>query len=161
MPVYDQLCVECGTQFEIITGSFAAPRPCPCCESLSTEQQISLPNFRIAQRRHEIKRGPAHNPYDGLTLSHIRDEQGKPVKVNTEAELHAAEKRHNFVHAASWGMADKPPAHEPWAGDIAHDYNRKFNRDPAAYQAPAAKQGVSAGVAASRSETLADRPNPV
>jgi putative FmdB family regulatory protein len=161
MPVYDQLCSECGTEFEIITGSYTAPRPCPNCSSLRTEQQISLPHFRIAARRSEIKRGPAHNPYENLTLAHIRDERGKPVKVNSEAELHAAEKRHNFIHAASWGMADKPPQHDADAGNIARNYKKKFNRDPAAYTRPDAKNGVSAGVAANASETLAYHPNPV
>jgi hypothetical protein len=52
----------------------------------------------------------------------------------------------------------QPPQHAPWAGRIDHDYEKKFNRDPAAY----AKVDASvAGVAKSADDTLANRPNPI
>ena len=161
MPCYDQQCRDCGSTFEAIVLSFSAPRPCPECGSDDTEQLVSVPNFRIGKRKFEIKRGPSHNPYENLVLQHVRDEQGKPIKVNSEAELHAAEKRHGFIHNASWGMEKEPPQHEKWAGRIDHNYTRKWNRDPAAYKSEAARKGVSTGVAAQPEGTLAGRPNPI
>jgi hypothetical protein len=64
--------------------------------------------------------------------------------VNSESELRAAEKKYRFVHAASWGMADAAPQHDADAGNIARDYRKKFNCDPAAYH-PENVTGVSAG----------------
>lgn len=106
----------------------------------------------------------AKNSFANFTLDHVRDEGGKKVTVNSIAELRAAEKRYNFALAVAsddGGDTSAPPQHEAWAGDIAHKYEKKFNLDPAAYQAEAARKGVSAGVAAKRSDTLADHPNPV
>src|SRR5208282_6720890 len=130
MPAYDQSCNICGNEFEIIVLSFTADRPCPECGSLDTDQLVSLPHFRTRQRQFEMKRGAAHNPFQDLTLQHVRDEHGKPVKVNSERELHAAEKKYGFVHNASWGMEKEPPQHEKWGGDITHGYKRKWNHDP-------------------------------
>ena len=161
MPCYDQRCRDCGITFEAIVLSFSAPRPCPECESSDTEQLISMPHFRVRARSFEMKRGRCHDPYQDLTLQHVRDEHGKPIKVNSEAELHAAEKRYGFVHNASWGTEKDPPQHEPWAGKIDHKYRRKWNRDPNAYGSESARKGVSAGVVSSAEETLAHRPNPV
>ena len=161
MPCYDQRCSDCGITFEAIVLSFSAARPCPECGSEDTEQLISLPHFRTAARKHEIKRGAAHNPYAGLTLQHIRGEDGKPITVNSERELHEAEKRHGFIHNASWGMEKEPPQHEPHAGDLTHAYRKKFNRDPEAYKRPDSRKGVSTGVVGSAVETLASRPNPI
>lgn len=106
----------------------------------------------------------AKNPFQNFTLEHVRDERGKKITVNSIAELRAAEKKHNFALAvASDNGADTsaPPQHESWAGNIAQDYKKKFNRDPAAYTAPDAKKGVSSGIAANSRETLAHHPNPV
>lgn len=161
MPVYEQSCNGCGAEFEIITGSYSAPRPCPQCLSLDTDQLVSTPNFRVSQRKHEIKRGPSHNPYENLMLQHVRGEDGKPITVNSEKELHAAEKKYNFIHNASWGMEAEPPQHEKWAGNVAHTYKRKWAKDPNAYVSPDATKGVSTGVAANAGETLASRPNPI
>jgi putative FmdB family regulatory protein len=160
MPIYAQRCDACGARFEIIALSFDAPRPCPQCSSLATTNIIELCAFRVSTRKRtdDVKRGKAHNPYENLTLDHVKDERGKPVKVNSEAELHAAEKRYGFVHAASWGLEDKPPQHDPDAGNIAKSYKRKFNRDPSAYD-PARVTGVSVGVAKGADDTLAPRPN--
>jgi putative FmdB family regulatory protein len=161
MPCYDERCKDCGITFEAIVLSFSAARPCPECGSEDTEQMVSIPHFRTAPRKHEIKRGAAHNPYAGLTLQHVRGEDGKPITVNSERELHEAEKRHGFVHAASWGMEKEPPQHEKWAGDLTHGYEKKWARDPAAYTRPDASKGVSTGVAANANETLAGRPGPL
>ena len=86
MPVYDQRCEDCGREFEIIVLGYDAPRPCPECGSLDTEQLVSVPNFRIAARKFDIKRGAAHNPYQNLVLQHVRGSDGKPITVNSEAE---------------------------------------------------------------------------
>lgn len=161
MPCYDERCRDCGFTFEAIVLSFSAPRPCPECGSEDTEQLVSVPNFRIAKRKFEMKRGPSHNPYDGLVLQHVRDEQGKPIRVNSEAELHAAEKRHGFIHNASWGMEKEPPQHEKWAGQIDHNYVRKWQRDPEAYKRPEATKGVSTGIVDRPDKTLARHPNPI
>ena len=161
VPVYDEQCLECGITFEIIVLGFDAPRPCPRCESLHTEQLVSLPNFRMGKREFQMKRGASHNPYENLTLQHIRGEDGKPIKVNSEKELHAAEKRYGFIHNASWGTEKTPPQHEKDAGRIDRNYKRKFNRDPAAYTSAEGHKGVSTGVVQTAAETLASRPNPM
>jgi len=104
---------------------------------------------------------PAKNPYQNFTLQHVRGRDGKPITINSQAELRRVEKEHNVALAVAsddGGRADKPPRHEPGAGDITRDYKRKFNRDPAAYKNPG---GVSAGVAASANKTLASAPNPI
>ena len=92
------------------------PRRCPYCESEATIQLISLCSFRMKEKGFEIKRGAAHNAFENLTLEHVRGEDGKPITVNSERELHAAESKYGFVHAASWGLEKEPPKHEEWAG---------------------------------------------
>jgi putative FmdB family regulatory protein len=159
LPCYDERCRDCGTTFEIVVLSFTAPRPCPECGSEDTEQLISVPHFQMAARRFEIKHGQAQNPFAGLTLQHIRGDDGKPITVNSERELRAAEKRYGFVHAASWGLEKEPPQHEKDAGNIARDYKWKFNRDPNARKRPESHRDVSAGVVMSANETLANHPN--
>lgn len=157
MPLYSQICAECGHPFEIICTRYDDPRPCPKCHSTDTDQVITAAAFKFVSRDYGIKRGAAHNPYDGLVLQHVRGEDGKPVRVNSELELHAAEKRYNFVHAASWGEEKEPPVHERWAGDITHGQERLWNKDPAAYVNPS---GVSTGLAADpHKDTLVDLPN--
>jgi putative FmdB family regulatory protein len=165
MPIYQQICKSCGNRFEMIvlSANSDAPRPCPKCESENTQQLISLCSFRMGtEAKFEMKRGKAHNPFQDLTLDNVRDEFGKPVKVNSEAELHSAEKRYNFVHAASWGMQDAPPQHEADAGQIYRKENRKWNKNDAAYGpdkvAEAAKE---VGFVKGPEQTLANAPNPV
>lgn len=104
------------------------------------------------------------NVFDNFTLQHVKDESGKKVTVNSLKELRAAEKKYNFALAVAsddGGKADTPPQHEKWAGDIAHDYERKWQRDPAAYKSPSATEGVSAGPVSSAKDTLVSHPNPV
>lgn len=102
--------------------------------------------------------------FSSFTLDHVRDEHGQKVTVNSLSELRAAEKRYNFalaVAADDGGAATTPPQHEPWAGDITYHHKKRFNRDPEAYRSEAARQGVTAGIAKSAKDTLADHPNPV
>jgi putative FmdB family regulatory protein len=155
MPIFDQHCPQCGNVFEVIVLTSAGARPCPRCGCASTEQMISTCSFRLAPRKFEMKRGPSHNPYQDLTLNHVRDENGKPITVNSEAELRRMETKHNFIHAETWGLKDAPQ-HESWAGDITHGKPRVWNRDPSAYERPT---GVSTGVAADSAETLVGKPN--
>jgi len=106
----------------------------------------------------------ARNVFEGLTLEHVKDEQGKKIKVNSIKELRDAEKRYGFVLDCATndgGDTSKPPQHKPWAGDLTHGYEKKWARDPASYVSPDAKKGVSAGMAANADETLVNRPNPV
>lgn len=106
----------------------------------------------------------AKNVFANFTLDHVKDENGNKVTVNSLKELRQAEKRYNFALAVAsddGGTAANPPQHESWAGNIAHKYKRKFNADPSAYTSEQAKEGVSAGLAASPKETLVDHPNPV
>jgi hypothetical protein len=102
----------------------------------------------------------ARNAFEGFTVEHVKDERGQKIKVNSLAELRAAEKKYNFALAVATddgGKADVPPQHLPWAGDITHGKERIWNRDPAAY---ADRTGVSVGNAADpRKDTLIDRPN--
>jgi len=102
----------------------------------------------------------ARNAFENFTLDHVKDERGQKVKVNSLAELRAAEKKYNFALACATddgGKADKPPQHMPHAGDITYGKKRVWNRDPAAYVNPS---GVSTGLAADpKRDTLIDRPN--
>jgi hypothetical protein len=102
----------------------------------------------------------ARNAFEGFTCEHVRNEHGQKVKVNSLAELRAAEKKYNFALAVATddgGKADAPPQHLPWAGDISHGKPRVWNRDPSAYQNVA---GVSTGLAADpKRDTLLDLPN--
>jgi len=101
----------------------------------------------------------ARDVFEGGFELQVNDERGQRVKVNSLAELRAAEKRHNIAVAVftdEGGKADKPPVHEKWAGDITHGKPRIWNRDPAAYAKPG---GVSTGTAADpHKDTLVDRP---
>lgn len=102
----------------------------------------------------------ARNAFEGFTVQHVHDENRKPIKVNSLAELRAAEKKYNFALAVATddeGKADTPPQHEKWAGDISHGKPRVWNRDPSAY---ADHTGVSTGLAADpKRDTLLDLPN--
>ena len=108
----------------------------------------------------------AANPWEGgFTLQHVKDEQGRNVVVNSTRELREAEKRYNFALAVmsdTDSSASNPPQHESWAGDIAHNYEKKWNTSGSAYSsAEIAKASQRTGVARSADETLVNRPNPV
>ena len=98
---------------------------------------------------------------DGFTLQHVRGDDGKPITVHSTKELRQVEKERGVALAI---MSDddisKPPQHDPDAGNIARNYKRKWQRDPAAYR-PENVTGVSVGVAQSTADTLADAPNPL
>ena len=106
----------------------------------------------------------ARNVFEGFTLDHVKDENGKKIKVNSLKELRAAEKKYQFVLDCATndnGDVSKPPQHESWAGDLTHGYKKKWARDPEAYKRPEAHKGVSTGVVQTAAETLASRPNPM
>jgi len=104
----------------------------------------------------------ARNVFEGFTLEHVRDEQGKKVKVNSVKELREAEKRYNFSLAImSEDDISKPPVHEPWAGKIDHGQERVWNRDPAHYAGNDAIKVADVGMAKTPDDTLANRQNPI
>ena len=107
----------------------------------------------------------AKNPFENFTLDHVKDERGQKVTVNSLKELRAAEKRYNFALAVAsddGGTAAAPPQHEPWAGQLGATYNKKFNRDPAAYsqsEVDRAATEMGVGVTLDPGSTLADAKN--
>ena len=104
----------------------------------------------------------AKNPLENFTLEHFPRENGKKVVVNSLKELRDAEKRHGAVLAAlSDDDISAPPQNESWAGDVTHNYTKKFERDPSAYKKPDASKGVSTGIARDAGGTIAHLPNPV
>lgn len=172
MPCQIYKCVEfaCGITFEalLITQEDCADVCCPRCFSKHIEWQPAVFSSRMASRSPlDFKRGACHNPYENLTLQHVRDENNEPIKVNSRRELEAAEKKYGFVHALSHALTeehlDTPPQHEPWAGDIvaASGYEWKWARDPKEREKILASDKVvklDVGIAASREETLGARP---
>lgn len=161
MPIYNEHCHDCGIDFEalLITQDDRESVACPRCQSKHIEVIPATFSFKFAARSPlDFKRGPCHNPYDNLTLYNVRDEQGKPIKVNSRRELEAAEKKHSFVHALSHAMTrdqlDTPPTNESWAGDIrvSSGYEWKWQRDPSKQKDVS---GVSIGAVTSHKETLA------
>jgi putative FmdB family regulatory protein len=132
MPIFDQYCLDCKVEFEalVLTQAHEAMIVCPRCHSKHLERLPSVMHFQQATPRFELKRGPCHNPFEGLTLYHVRDENNKPIRVNSEKELRAAERKYKFVHAASHSMSqdslNTPPQHELGAGDIRRDYEWKW-----------------------------------
>src|ERR1700690_4133163 len=93
----------------------------------------------------------ARNVFEGFTVQHVHDENHKPIKVNSIKELREAEKRYGFVLNCATndgGDVSEAPQHEKDAGNIARNYKKKWNRDPAAYTNDLARKGVSTGIAA-------------
>jgi len=107
-------------------------------------------------------RGDRSNPFENFELANVRDEKGKRVKVNSLAELRAAEKKYNFsldVANQDKPHDETPPTHEAWAGDITHDYSWKWSKNPAERAKSMASPivQVDVGIASSKSETLAGK----
>jgi hypothetical protein len=51
-----------------------------------------------------------NSPYLGLVLEHVRDEKGKPVRVDSLRQMSEVEKKYNVVHAVtSYGENYHPP----------------------------------------------------
>jgi hypothetical protein len=162
MPILVKLCRDCSLTFEalVLRKSDEDIITCPRCSSADLDWVPTAP--RLIQfpntKKFDMKRGRAHNPYENLTLSHVKDEFGKPIRVNSERELHEAEKKYNFIHWASHVTSheelETPPMNESWAGDTRHTYDWKWTppdrRDD--------KVGISVGAAA-REDLLVDLPN--
>lgn len=69
------------------------------------------------------------NPYGDLTLAHIHDEHGEPVRVTSSRQLAEAEKRFNFssvVRNMEQKNFDAPP--QARRQGITETYQRKFRR---------------------------------
>lgn len=139
MPILVHRCLAegCGIEFEailILKEDWDAVC-CPRCESKRIEWVPATFAMKIKEIMQSY-RGPCSNPYEGLTLQHVRDKENKPITVNSLKELRVAEKEHQFVHAFSAAdrqeSIDTPPQHESWAGDLAQaaKYQWKWARDP-------------------------------
>lgn len=170
MAIYLYRCqsLECAITFEalLITQEDRDSVCCPRCFSKQIEQLPTTFSTRMAAPSpFDFKRGPCHNPFENLTLQHIHDEHGKPLRVNSRRELEAAEKKYGFVHALSHTLTkdqlDTPPQHESWAGDLARasNYEWKWARDPHERERSMASSvvQVDVGIAPTKSETLAGR----
>jgi len=162
MPIFDQICLDCGARYELLVIGPERPFACPRCGSQSSERLPSVCSFGIRVPRFGSYRGDCSNPFENFTLHHVRDENGKKVKVNSLAELRAAEKKYNFSLAAvseDGSNIDDAPQHEKWAGDIAHGYSWGWARDPGDRERAMASDvvKVDVGIAASKQETLAGR----
>ena len=69
----------------------------------------------------------ATNPYGDLTLQHVHDENGKPLRVTSARQLREAETRYNFssvvANQDSKNFDTPPPSHQRHVGEF---YKRKF-----------------------------------
>ena len=92
--------------------------------------------------------------FENFTVQNVRDKRtGKPIVVNSLKELRAAEKEHGFALAiASDNDINEAPQNESWAGDVTHDYNWKWTKDP---KKRSDRVGVGVGVMKSPKEALA------
>lgn len=83
------------------------------------------------QPRHSA---PCTNPYSDLTLTHVHDDEGKPVRVTSKRQLLQAEKRYNFrslVAHMNEENFDKPltkPVPEDPRDRIAHQLSEQVGR---------------------------------
>lgn len=90
------------------------------CDDCGQETQRYVMKFWAGRAHYSCRvcEHPRHsaiacvNPYADLTLEHVLDEQGKPVRVTSRRQLEQAEKRYNFrslvAHTNSDNF-DKPP----------------------------------------------------
>jgi hypothetical protein len=66
------------------------------------------------------------NPLGDLTLTHVTDEAGQPVRVTSLRQLREAEKRYHFSSVVANSDAanfDTPPAHT--SGDVLSEMSRE------------------------------------
>lgn len=100
------ICSACGHATTSYTLKFSGASPeatCKICEN----------------PRHSLTAGHGESMFADLTIDHVTDEFGKPVRVTSRRQLHEAEKRYRFQHhAANHDQAnwDKPP--QPQSGSI-------------------------------------------
>ncbi len=170
LQIYRCVSETCGITFEalLITQEDHSNVCCPRCRSKQLEWQPATFSSRMADRSPlDFKRGACHNPFENLTLQHVRDEHNRPITVNSRKELEAAEKKYGFVHALSHALTEDqlatPPQHESWAGDIvrASNYQWKWARDPQERARVLASDHVvklDVGIAASKEATLGVQP---
>lgn len=67
---------------------------------------------------HPVK-ATCHNPFSDLTLEHVHDEQGRPLRVTSSRQLREAEKKYHFrsvVAHTDEANFDKPPQQQK--GDL-------------------------------------------
>jgi len=69
------------------------------------------------------------NPYGDLTIEHVHDEKGNPVRVTSSRQLAEAEKRYNFasvVRNFDQANIDRPPQQKVF--QVTDFYREKFQR---------------------------------
>jgi putative FmdB family regulatory protein len=165
MPIFDQHCQRCDLTFEllVLTRSEYIVE-CPRCHSRDCEYVPSVFATHMKAPIYGSYRGDRSKPFENFTVDHIRDEKGKKLKVNSLAELRAAEKKYHFsldIASEDKPHKDEAPQHEKWAGDIvaASGYEWRWSKDPAdrarAMASPIVT--VDAGIARSEEETLAGK----
>lgn len=144
MPLREYGCHECGVKFEVlIVGDKVAE--CPRCGPEGDLEEL-VSTFAMSFSTTLARRGRCANMYENFTVPHVRDKRtGKPIVVNSLKELRAAEKEHHFAYALASddnALKSEAPLNTPWAGDIRHDYNWKWARDPRQQND---RRGVSVG----------------
>ena len=50
MPIYEYVCGDCGTQFELLVRGGKTPS-CPSCESENLDRQLSLPRVKSSSTK--------------------------------------------------------------------------------------------------------------
>jgi putative FmdB family regulatory protein len=164
MPIFDQRCNKCALQFEllVLTRSEYVVE-CPRCHARDCEYVPSTFATHMKEPIYGSYRGDRSNPFENFTVEHIRDKKtGKKLKVNSLAELRAAEKKYHFsldIASEDKPHKDEAPQHEKWAGDITADYEYKWARDPVERAKAMASPivNVDVGIARSEEETLAGK----
>lgn len=76
----------------------------------------------------------AVNPYADLTLEHVYDEHGQPVRITSSRQLSEAEQRYNFasvVRNMDENNIDKPTQQPVF--NVTDHYRRKFQRGEYGY----------------------------
>ena len=97
------------------------------CDTCNTVTERYFIKFRDGRSFTECKvcNQPRHsapscvNPYSDLTLTHVHNERGEPVRVTSKRQLLEAEKRYHFksvVANMNSENFDKPPVGDPCAG---------------------------------------------
>lgn len=168
MPLFEQRCLKCNVIFEaIVLTREPYELACPQCGSKEWERLVSTFNAQFKEPIYGSYRGESSKPFENFTVEnvHVNDAKTgkrKKLKVNSLAELRAAEREHHFsLDIASMDKPhdDKPPTNESWAGDIvqASGYEWKWAKDEQQRAKSMASPIVSVdtGVAANEAGTLA------
>jgi hypothetical protein len=79
--------------------------------------------------REQVEKSAGLNLFSDLTLEHVHDERGKPIRVTSIHQLREAEKRYQFSHHVANSMEknfETPRQQRTYS--VADLYQRKFAR---------------------------------